>query len=311
MRGHACSLRRSRNFLGNLLVRVQRLHGGEEQHIPDAGRIGEQHHQPVQAKAQAAGGSQAIFQSVDIIVVHLAGVLGVGCFPQGHLLFKALLLIDGIVQLAEGIAEFHGVDEILKPLGEGRLVLLPLGQGAVFHRIVVDEGGLDQLLFHKGIEQLHQHSALGGIGRHQHILLLCGLPGVLVGLPGIVVAAGILFHRFHHGQTLPMAHINGLTHVGDGQAAADGLGQVLIQIFHQVHHALVIGEGLVQLDAGEFRVVLCVHAFVAEDTAHFIHPVKPAHDEPLEGQLGFDAQVHIHIQCVVMGDERTGGSADL
>ena len=57
--------------------------------------------------------------------------------------------------------------------------------------------------------------------------------------------------------------------------------------------------------------MLGVHALVAEDAAHLIHPVKAAHDQPLQRQLGFNAQIHIHIQGIVMGDKGPGGGADL
>ena len=39
-------------------------------------------------------------------------------------------------------------------------------------------------------------------------------------------------------------------------AAADLLGKALVQLLHQIHHAVEVGEGLIQLDAGELRVVL-------------------------------------------------------
>ena len=55
---------------------------------------------------------------------------------------------------------------------------------------------------------------------------------------------------------------------------------------------------------------LClVHALVAENTADLIHPVHAAHDEPLQGQLGSDAHVHVDVQGVVVGDEGPGGGA--
>ena len=109
-------------------ILVQGLHRGEQQHVPDRSGVGEQHHQPVQTEAQAAGGGKAVLQSGDIVIVHLAGIIGVLGLAGGYLALEALLLVDGVVELAEGVAELGGVDEILKPLGEGRLVGLALGQ---------------------------------------------------------------------------------------------------------------------------------------------------------------------------------------
>ena len=83
--------------------------------------------------------------------------------------------------------------------------------------------------------------------------------------------------------------------------AADLDGKALVQLLYQIHHAVEIGESLIQLDAGELRVVLGVHALVAEDAAHLVHTVHTAHDEALEVQLGLDAQHHVHVQAVVVG----------
>ena len=70
-----------------------------------------------------------------------------------------------------------------------------------------------------------------------------------------------------------------------------------------------IGVSLVQLHGGELRVVLGIHALVAENPADLVHPIHAAHNEPLQGQFRGDAHVHIDIQRVVVGDKGTGGSA--
>ena len=108
-----------------------------------------------------------------------------------------------------------------------------------------------------------------------------------------------------------MAQVQLHTLVGDPGTAADILRQAGIQLLHQVHHALVIGVGLVQLHGGEFGVVLGIHTLIAEDASHLVHTIQAAHDEPLEVKLGLNAQVHIHIQRIVVGHKGPGGSADL
>ena len=117
----------------------------------------------------------------------------------------------------------------------------------------------------------------------------------LVGLDGVKVHAGILLDRFHHGHALPVGEIDFLALVGNLQGAADLLGNGLHHFFHQVHHAVVIGIGLVQFDGGELRVMLGVHTLVTEDTAHFVDAVHAAHDQALEVELGFNTQHHVHI----------------
>ena len=50
-------------------------------------------------------------------------------------------------------------------------------------------------------------------------------------------------------------------------------------------------------------------AFITEVTVNFEHTFEAAHNQTLQRQLRRDTQVHIHIQRVVMGDERTGRRA--
>ena len=108
-----------------------------------------------------------------------------------------------------------------------------------------------------------------------------------------------------------MAHVDLLALIRNDQTAADLEGKALVQLLHQIHHTVEIGKGLIQLNGGKLRVMLGVHALVAEDATHLVHTVHAAHDEPLQVQLGLDAQHHVHVQGVVMGVEGTGGSADL
>ena len=64
--------------------------------------------------------------------------------------------------------------------------------------------------------------------------------------------------------------------------AQDLLGGGGEQVLEQIHHAVEVGVGLVELHGGELGVVLGVHALVAEDAADLIHPVQAAHDQPLQ-----------------------------
>ena len=48
------------------------------------------------------------------------------------------------------------------------------------------------------------------------------------------------------------------------------------------HHGVVVGVGLVELEHGEFGVVLDVYAFVAEVVADFVDALEAADDEALE-----------------------------
>ena len=68
----------------------------------------------------------------------------------------------------------------------------------------------------------------------------------------------------------------------------------------------------VELDHGEFWVVGGVHPFVAEVAVDLEDRFEASDDEPFEVELGGDAQVAIHTQGVVVGDEGScvGASRD-
>ena len=69
---------------------------------------------------------------------------------------------------------------------------------------------------------------------------------------------------------------------------------------------MVVAEGLVGLEHGEFRRMRGVGAFVAEVAVDLEHVLDPADDGPLEEQLRRDAQVHVDVVGVHVGLERAG-----
>ena len=201
-------------------------------------------------------------------------------------------------------------DKQLKPLGEPGVGGGPLGQGGDIHRVHGDEGRLDQLLLHLLVEALVQGVAPGLVRRLGQLHADgsgCG-HRLLVGADRHKVDAAVLLHRLVHGHTGPAGGQVDLLplplHLVGAQNLLGGGGQ---QVLKQVHHIVEVGIGLVELDGGKLRVMLGVHALVAEDAPNLIHPVHAAHDKPLQGQLSGDAHVHVDIQGVVVGDEGPGG----
>jgi hypothetical protein len=94
--------------------------------------------------------------------------------------------------------------------------------------------------------------------------------------------------------------------VGHDGRAGDLLGQVRHQVLGDGHHVAVVAVGLVQLQHRELGVVAGRQALVAEHPGQLVDPLEAAHHEPLEVQLRCDAQVELHVQGVVVGDERPG-----
>ena len=202
-------------------------------------------------------------------------------------------------------------DEELETLGEGGILGLALGQGGDLHRIVHDEGGLHQAGLHILVKERGKAVALAGGLFHMYAALLAHGAGFLVAGPGGPVLAAGFLHRVGHGDALPGGlQVDYLTLVGHIGGAQGLHGHELVELLHHLHDFLVVGVGLVGLHAGELRVVGGVHALVAEDAAHLVHPLKAAHDQALEVQLGFNAQEHGQVEGVVVGAEGPGRRAD-
>ena len=86
--------------------------------------------------------------------------------------------------------------------------------------------------------------------------------------------------------------------------AEDLLGSAGEDALENVHHTVEVRVGLIELAGRELRVVLGVHALVAEDAANLVHALNTADDQALEMQLGRDAHIHINVERVVVRDER-------
>ncbi len=82
------------------------------------------------------------------------------------------------------------------------------------------------------------------------------------------------------------------------EAAEDLLGHF--------HHVVVISVRFVKLEHREFRVMLGVDPFVPEIAVDLIDLFQAADDQALEVELRGDPEKEVHVQGVMMGDERPG-----
>src|SRR5439155_23938547 len=90
---------------------------GKQQHVANAGAVGEEHDQAVYADAFACRGRQSVLERADVIgvVVHrflVALGLGLG------LLLEPRCLILGIVQFGETVGDFSPRDVQLEAVGQ-------------------------------------------------------------------------------------------------------------------------------------------------------------------------------------------------
>ena len=261
---------------------IEGLHRGEQNDLTDGIRIGQEHDATVDADAQTARGRHTVLQGGEEVLVHHAGFV-ISLIPQLHLLLEAAPLVDGVVELGEGVAHLTAADEQLKPLGEPGVLGRPLGQGGDIHRVHGDESGLNEHPLHLLVKALVEGVAPGGLHSvHVDAHALGGGHGRLVAVDGHEVHPQVLLDRLGHGQPGPArGQADLLPLPGDLIGPQDLLGGGGEEGLKQVHHVVEVGIGLIELHGGKLRVVLGVHALVAENATNLVHPLQAAHDQAL------------------------------
>ena len=183
-----------------------------------------------------------------------------------------------------------------------------LGQRRHLNGIVVNEGRLDELRLASLTEDFINQLALAHGAIDLHTLRLREL-GQLFLIHFGNVSASKMLDSLKHGIALPRAleidDVIPYLHLGVAmQCESDSLHH----LFHRVHHPFIILVRHVQFHLGEFRIMETVHTFVAEVLGELIHAVESTHNQFFQIQLIGNTQIERHIQSVVVGFERTGGS---
>ena len=132
------------------------LHRGEEKHVADRCGVGEEHNESVYAEAEAACGGHTVFERGDVIVVYLSVAIRLGLTLLFNLRLEALLLVNGVVELREGVAVLGAVDKVLKSLGEEGIFGLSLCKRRILYGVIVNEGGLNKLILYERVEELYK-----------------------------------------------------------------------------------------------------------------------------------------------------------
>ena len=172
-----------------------------------------------------------------------------------------------------------------------------------------DDVGLAQLL-----EQLLDDLAAAPAGLPADAVLLGERAQFLDRLRRMHLAPDLGRHRVDHAHPRPrLGEVDSTRRRSsttlDAGRVERGLGD---QHLGDVDHVVPVAERLVELHHRELGVVPRRHALVAEDPADLEHPLHAADDQPLEVQFERDAQVQLHVERVVVGDERPGvGAAGL
>ena len=181
-----------------------------------------------------------------------------------------------------------------------------LRQRRHLYRIVGDESGLDERALTGLAEDLVDQFAFAHMFRVLYAEFL-GFYADLVFAHICQVQTGLLFDGIEDRQTAVRCfeiHLM-ITDLHFGRTV-DGDRDAFQQLLREAHHPVIILVLHVQLHAGELGVVVSVHTFVTEVTADLIHTLQAAYDQALEVQFGRDTQIHIYVERVMMGNERTG-----
>ena len=239
-------------------------------------------------RPQAAGGGHAVLEGFDVVPVEAVRLV-VAAFAGPELLAESLGLVVGVVQLREGVRDLHAADEELESLGEPGVSGLVLGEGGDLDRVVVDEGGLNQLRFDQAVEQGHQQVAVGGVLR-QVFAETSEFGGEcrFVVDRGRVQATDVQ-QGLPHAQSRPGSLEVDLVAAPGAGCRAVGMHGIQDRGEHLLgegHQLLVVGVGPVELEHRELGVVLGGDALVSEVAVDFEHTVQTADQQALEVELG-------------------------
>ena len=97
--------------------------------------------------------------------------------------------------------------------------------------------------------------------------------------------------------------------VGQDGGAGGFAGGRAEKVFRELHLVAVRPVRAVELHHRELGVVTDGDAFVAEVAVDFEDALEAAHDEALQIEFRRDAQVHVHVERIVVRDERLGVGA--
>src|SRR5581483_8342339 len=115
-----------------------RLQMREENHVADGGGVGKEHHQSIDADAEARGRGQSVLESTDIVGV-IKHRLFVALVLTRHLRPETRGLVLRVIQLREAVGNLAAADEELEAVGQERVGIIRTRQGRHFGRVGVHE----------------------------------------------------------------------------------------------------------------------------------------------------------------------------
>ncbi|ABA50357.1 Hypothetical protein BURPS1710b_2724 [Burkholderia pseudomallei 1710b] len=286
----------------------------EQQYVANRRAVGQQHHEPVDADPAAACRRHSVFERADVVGVEehrlfVARVLLLDLLPE------ARGLVFGVVQFREAVRDFAAGDEQLEALGDARHRVRFARERRHLDRVVDDEGRFPQLRFGGFLEERELQRADAGVQERRlrdvdaQALEFAAQERVVRQLTVRVVRCVFLDRLRDRQATERLGEIELAALVPDRRGAERVDGRLADQPLGEVHQPAVIGVRGVELHHREFRIVARRHAFVPEVAVDLEHALEAADDQALQVKLGRDAQEHLHVERIVMRDERLRGRA--
>ena len=81
------------------------------------------------------------------------------------------------------------------------------------------------------------------------------------------------------------------------------------QFLCQLHQVMIVCVRLVELEHGEFGIVLGRNTFITKVAVDFVDAVEPTHNQPFQVELRRDTQVEGKIQRIMVGAKGPGGGS--
>src|SRR5580704_19013955 len=125
----------------------------EGNHIADRRRIGEEHHQTVDADAEASRRRHAVFQGTYIVGVVEHRLL-IALVLARNLRREARGLILRVIELGEAVGEFAAREKELKAIGDEGILVIAARQRRHLHGVGIYKGGIQQRLLDGLLENL-------------------------------------------------------------------------------------------------------------------------------------------------------------
>ena len=219
---------------------------------------------------------------------------------------EALRLLLGVVDLRECIAELDTAGEVLEALHERRVVVRCPRERRQLDRVVVENRRLDERRLDEPRVRVVNELRPRRIVRDVDV----SFPEPAAQVALVAGPEPLLLERVDELHSSPRrGEVDLLPLEGRLRRPEHVLRGTRDELLDPGHRVAVVGVRLVPLEHRELGVMLERDSLVAEVLADLVDLLEPADDQPLEVELGGDAEIAILVELVVVRHERLGERA--